>query len=105
MATHVSLNPADNHPAKLKYPHTGIRHDLTPSMPDGIYGVWYEHQLPNGNIAVVAWLYEDNNNMRRTVIARLWNEPGTPTLVESNCWLGSQCVKATNDFMDQLATY
>jgi hypothetical protein len=89
-------------PASLvheRYPHTGVRHKLTPGS-----GEWYEHRLPNGRIAVCAWLYDSTDGYSRTIVVREWNNP-TNKLVytAAGVHLGAQCSRITNQFLDELA--
>jgi hypothetical protein len=94
-------------PAKLvheRYPHTGVRHALTPGSEPGS-GEWYEHLLPNGRIAVCAWLYDSSTDRRsRTIVVREWNNPKSKVVHSTGgVHLGAQCSYLTIQFLDELA--
>jgi hypothetical protein len=103
--TAVAAEPdfGDYEPASLvhkRYPHTGVRHKLTPGA-----GEWYEHQLPNGRIAVCAWLYDSSTDgYSRTIVVREWNNPANKVVYTAGgVHLGAQCSHITNQFLDELA--
>src|SRR4051794_10079646 len=93
-------------PAVLKYPATRVTHSLTPDNTTA----WYQYQLPNGRIAVVVWLYEGTDPMRRTVVARLWGVEDSPIHTQGHVRLGGQEFKGStcdisNNFLDKLAAF
>ena len=100
----VTTEDWDGHaPAMLvhkKYPHPkGGRHALTPGTRE-----WFEHKLPNGRIAVAAWLYDsDEDRYSRTIIVQEWNNPGGDVYVQGGVHLGAQCSAITNQFLAKLA--
>jgi hypothetical protein len=85
-----------------KYPHTGVRHPMTPDNNSPNRSEWYEHTLPSGRIAVAGWFYEGADARRRTIVAFRWNDPTSPVLTAHNIHFAAAASHKTNELLAEL---